>query len=163
VKSKLKNGLCLKNEEKTMPSISVREYHPESGALLGNISILDFGKITSGTHSRVKVIDLAFNDVSAVGNIKLGIISNGGINVVLGEEGHFGIVSSPDFNASLASNPLSTHFSGLNTTATSSDANNEDIGSKNPTVSDYIYLDIEISSTNLETGNGAYKVFFDYS
>ena len=146
-----------------MPSISVREYHPESGALLGNVSILDFGKITSGTHSRVKVIDIAFNDVSAVGNIKLGIVSNGGISIASGDEGHFGIVSSPDFNASVASSPLSTHFSGLNTTANSSDENNEDIGNKSSIISDYIYLDIEISSTNLETGNGAYKVFFDYS
>ena len=146
-----------------MPSITIREYHPESGALLGNASILDFGKITSGTHSRVKVIDIAFDDVSAVGNIKLGIISNGGVNVVSGDEGHFGFVSSPDFSSSVASSPLSTHFSGINTTGTSSDENNEDVGSKSQTISDYIYLDIEISSTNLQTGNGAYKVFFDYS
>jgi len=146
-----------------MPSITIREYHNESGALLGNVSILDFGRITSGTHSRVKVIDIAFEDVSAVGNIKLGIISNGGVSVTSGDEGHFGVVSSPDFNASVASAPLTTHFSGINTTATAADANNEDIGNKSSTISDYIYLDIEISSTNLETGNGAYKVFFDYS
>jgi len=146
-----------------MPSISVREYHPESGALLGNVSKLDFGKVTSGTHSRVKVIDIAFDDVSAVGNVKLGIVSNGGINVTSGDEGHFGVVSSPDFSTSIASSPLSTHFSGLNSTGTSSDENNEDIGNKSQTVSDYVYLDIEISSTNLEAGNGAYKVFFDYS
>jgi hypothetical protein len=146
-----------------MPSITVREYHPESGALLGNISILDFGRITSGTHSRVKVIDLAFEDVSAVGNVKLGIIANGGVSVTSGEEGHFGVVSSPDFSASVAASPLTTHFSGLNTTGTADDTNNADIGNKSSSVSDYIYLDIEISSTNLEVGNGAYKVFFDYS
>jgi len=146
-----------------MPSITVREYHNESGALLGNVSILDFGRITSGTHSRVKVIDIAFDDVSAVGNIKLGVISNGGISVTSGDDGHFGIETSPDFSSSVASSPLSNHFSGLNTTGTSGDANNEDIGNKSSAVSDYIYLDIEIGSTNLETGNGAYKVFFDYS
>jgi len=146
-----------------MPSITIREYHPESGALLGNVSILDFGRITSGTHSRVKVIDVAFEDVTVVGNIKLGIISNGGVSVTSGDEGHFGIVSSPDFSASVASAPLTTHFGGVNTTGTAADANNEDIGNKSSTISDYIYLDIEISSTNLETGNGAYKVFFDYS
>jgi hypothetical protein len=146
-----------------MPSITIREYHPESGALLGNVSILDFGRITSGTHSRVKVIDVAFEDVSAVGNIKLGIISNGGVSVTSGDEGHFGVVSSPDFSASVASSPLTTHFSGVNTTGTAGDSNNSDIGNKSSTISDYVYLDIEISSTNLETGNGAYKVFFDYS
>lgn len=146
-----------------MPSITIREYHSESGALLGNVSILDFGRITSGTHSRVKVIDIAFEDISAVGNIKLGIISNGGISVTSGSEGHFGIVSSPDFNSSVASSPLTTHFSGINTTGTSGDSNNEEIGNRSSAISYYIYLDIEVGLTNLETGNGSYKVFFDYS
>ena len=146
-----------------MPSISVREYHPESGALLGNVSVLDFGKITSGTHSRVKVLDIAFQDASSVGNIKLGVISNGGISVTSGDEGHFGIVTSSAFSASVAASPLTTHFSGLNSTGLASDSNNYNIGNKSSTVSDFIYLDIEISSTVLESGNGAYKVFFDYS
>jgi hypothetical protein len=146
-----------------MPSISVREYHPESGALLGNVSILDFGKIMSGTHSRVKVLDIAFQDASSVGNIKLGVISNGGISVISGDEGHFGIVTSSTFSASVAASPLTTHFSGLNPTGLASDSNNYNIGNKSSTVSDFIYLDIEISSTVLESGNGSYKVFFDYS
>jgi len=146
-----------------MPSITIREYHPESGALLGNVAILDFGRITSGTHSRVKVLDIAFEDVSSVGNIKLGIISNGGISVTTGEEGHFGVLSSPDFSSSVAASPLPTHFSGLNTSGLSSDNNNFNVGNRSSTISDYVYLDIEIGSTNLETGNGAYKVFFDYS
>ena len=146
-----------------MPSISVREYHPESGALLGNVSVLDFGKITSGTHSRVKVLDIAFQDASSVGNIKLGVISNGGISVTSGDEGHFGIVTSSTFSASVSASPLTTHFSGLNSTGLASDSNNYNIGNKSSTVSDFIYLDIEISSTVLESGNGAYKVFFDYS
>jgi len=146
-----------------MPSITIREYHPESGALLGNISILDFGKITSGTHSRVKVMDIAFEDLSSVGNIKLGIISNGGISVTSGDEGHFGEVNSPDFSSSVASAPLTTHFPGINTTGASGDVNNVAVGNRSSTISNYIYLDIEVGSTNLEKGNGAYKVFFDYS
>jgi hypothetical protein len=146
-----------------MPSISVREYNPESGALLGNVSILDFGKITSGTHSRVKVLDISFQDVSSVGNIKLGVISNGGVSVSSGEEGHFGIVSSPTFSASVAASPLATHFAGLNATGLASDSNNSEVGNKSSSVSDFVYLDIEMSSTVLESGNGAYKVFFDYS
>lgn len=146
-----------------MPSITVREYHPESGALLGNISILDFGKITSGSHSRVKVIDIAFNELESVGNIKLGIIANGGVTVTNGDVGHFGITTSSDFNSSLASSPVSTHFSGLNTTGLADHENNYSIGNKSQTVSKYIYLDIEISSANVNAGNGAYKVFFDYS
>jgi hypothetical protein len=146
-----------------MPSITVREFHPESGALLGNISILDFGKITSGTHSRVKVLDISFNDTTAVGSIKLGVIANGGISVKTGEQGHFGFADSPDFNSSISSSPLIDHFPGLNTTASSSDDNNVEVGNKSQTISNFIYLDIEVSSSNLSQGNGAYKVFFDYS
>lgn len=146
-----------------MPNMTIREFHPESGALLGNISILDFGKITSGTHSRVKVLDISFNDVTAVGNIKLGVIANGGISVITGEQGHFGFADSPDFSSSIASSPLVDHFPGLNTTSDSSDENNVDVGNKSQTISNFIYLDIEVSSSNLSQGNGAYKVFFDYS
>jgi hypothetical protein len=146
-----------------MPSITVREYHSESGALLGNVSVLDFGRITGGTHSRVKVVDVAFEDLSSVGNIKLGIVANGGVTVATGSEGHFGVTSSPDFSASVASSPLTSHFEGLNTTGTASDENNEDIGNRSSTVSDYVYLDIEIGSSTVNSGNGAYKVFFDYS
>ena len=45
-----------------MPSITVREYNPESGALLGNVSSLKFGKIPAGTRTNVKVIDIAFGE-----------------------------------------------------------------------------------------------------
>ena len=63
------------------PSLTIREYHPESGALLGNISTLNFCKLTAGTTSGVKVIDIAFTEVDVVGNIKLGLISSGGLTV----------------------------------------------------------------------------------
>ena len=146
-----------------MPSITIREYHPESGALLGNVSALDFGKVTVGTHSRVKVLDIAFEGTSSVGNVKLGIISSGGISVFSGGVGHFGITSSADFNATLASAPVSSHFLGVNTTATSTDTNNVSVALRGTCVTNYIYLDIEIGTTNVRAGNGAYKVFFDYA
>jgi len=155
------------------PSITVREYNPESGALLGNISTLNFGRITAGTHSRVKVIDIAFSEITAVGNIKLGLISSGGLTVNANplsidadgsaSNGHFGIESGSAFNSSKAASPLSRHFAGLNTTVTAANSNNVSIGNRNPSVSDYIYIDIEIGAANVSAGNGAYKIFFDYS
>ena len=51
-----------------MANITVREYNPESGALLGNITTLKFGRVGSGTHTRVKVIDFAFEGVSLLNN-----------------------------------------------------------------------------------------------
>ena len=147
-----------------MPSLTVRSYNMESGALLGNVSVIDFGRVTLGSHSRVQVADLCFSGVTVVGNIKIGLVASGGITVASsGGVGHFGVISSSDFSATLAANPITNHFTGLNTTGTSSDANNYSVPSRSNTLSNYIYLDIELGSTNLNAGNGAYKVFFDYS
>lgn len=156
-----------------MPTITVREYHPQSGALLGNISILNFGRITAGTTSKVKVLDIAFNDVSAVGNIKLGLIASGGLVVNNSPtdidsdgsagNGFFGIEDSPTFDASKSSQALTRHFAGVNTSISPSDSNNVAIGNRSLTISNYIYIDIEIGASDIKEGNGAYKIFFDYS
>ena len=156
-----------------MPSITVREFHPESGALLGNISTLKFGKITSGTTSRVKVIDIAFSELSAVDNLKIGLISSGGLAINSNptdiasdgssSTGNFGIEDTSAFDSVKAASPLTRHFAGLNSTITASDSNNVSVGKRNATVSNYIYLDIEIGSSDVDAGNGSYKVFFDYS
>lgn len=156
-----------------MSNITVREYHPESGALLGNISTLKFGRVSSGTHTRVKVIDIAFDGVSSVGNVKIGLVSNAGITVNSdpqgialdgsAENGNFGIEDTPSFDSAKASEPLSRHFAGLNGTATASNANNVSIGTRATAISNYIYLDIKVGSALSGAGNGAYKIFFDYS
>ena len=155
------------------PSITVREYNPESGALLGNVSTLAFGRITAGTTSKVKVIDIAFTDVTEVGNIKLGLISAGGLTInssptdVASDgsagNGQFGIESTSEFDSAKASESLSRHFAGLNSDATAGNSNNVAIGNRSNTISDYIYIDIEIDAASAGGINGAYKVFFDYS
>lgn len=155
------------------PSISVREYHPESGALLGNVATLNFGRVTAGMHSRVKVLDIAFNEVLVSGNIKLGLISSGGLTVNSNPQdiasdgtagnGHFGVEYGKVFDASKASQPLYRHFAGLNTSLTAGDARNVSVGSRSEALSDYIYMDVQIGTANVTAGNGAYKVFFDYS
>ena len=158
-----------------MPNITIREYHPESGALLSNVNVLNWGKITAGTRSRVKVIDIAFSEVTAVENIKLGIISSGGFNVSSNvadtsnyddgsvNYGHFGIETAASFDSAKASAPLARYFKGLNATVTAGDSNNVSIPSRSTTLSNYIYLDIEVDASASGSGNGAYKIFFDYS
>jgi len=155
------------------PSLTIREYHPESGALLGNISTLNFGKLTAGTTSGVKVIDIAFTEVDVVGNIKLGLISSGGLTVNSNptdiaangsaSNGHFGVESTSAFDAAKASSPLTRHFAGVNNDVKASNSNNVSVSNRSDTISDYIYLDIEIGASSITAGNGAYKVFFDYS
>ena len=156
-----------------MSAITVREYNPESGALLGNVTVLNFGRITSGTTSAVKVIDLAFTGVTEVSNIELGLISSAGLVVNArptdvqddgtASNGYFGIESSSSFDASKASAPLSRHFAGKNADATAGNTNNVAIGNRADSISDYIYLDVQIDASSVGQGNGSYKVFFDYS
>ncbi len=156
-----------------MPNICVREYNPESGALLGNITTLKFGRVSAGTNTRVKVIDIAFDGVTSVGNIQLGLISAGGVVVNADPQdpdsnkttanGNFGVENSSVFDSAKASQPLTRHFAGLNSTASSLSDNNAQIGNRSSVVSNYIYLDINVSSTLAGAVNGAYKVFFDYS
>ena len=117
-----------------MSSITIREYNSESGTLLGNVSVLNWGKIVAGTSSRVKVIDIAFSEVTAVGNIKLALISATGLTVNPNPEdinpdgsasnGYFGVESTSDFDGSKASAPLARHFAGLNTSITAANSNN---------------------------------------
>ena len=159
-----------------MSSITIREYNPSSGALLGTVSTLSFGKISSGAHSRVRVFDIAFGDLeelSVVSNLKIGLISNAQIvvntdpvtiyNDGSSEYGHFGIVSSKNFDSSISSSSLTRHFAGLNTSGLSTDENNVEIEMRSNTVSYFIYLDVEVASEATTVGNGAYKIFFDYS
>jgi len=155
------------------PTITIREYNPESGALLSNITTTKFGRVTAGTHSRVKVIDIAFGEVSIVGNAKLGLIANAGISVNespidIGTDGSssngsFGIEDTTSFDSGKASSPLTRHFPGLNGTGISTDDNNVSIGMRSSTLSNYIYLDVEVGASLSGAGNGAYKIFFDYS
>jgi hypothetical protein len=154
-------------------SITVREYNPNSGALLSNISVLNFGRVTAGTTSIVKIIDLAFSEVTVVGNLKLGVISSGGLTVNsnptdIGPDGssssgYFGIMSSIVFDSTIASQTLSRHFPGINATVLASDSNNVSIPIRNSTTSAYIYIDIEANTESLNATQGAYKVFFDFS
>lgn len=154
-------------------AITVREYNSSSGALLGNISVLNFGRVTGGTTSTVKVIDLAFSGLTNVGNIKLGIISSGGLTVNSSptdiaadgsaSNGYFGIESGLVFDSTKASTQLSRHFPGVNGTITAADSNNVSIPNRNATTSAYIYIDIEANTSSLNATQGAYKVFFDFS
>ena len=156
-----------------MQNITVREFHPESGALMGNITTLKFGRVSAGTRTRVKVIDIAFDGVTSVGNVKLGLISNAGITVnadpqdidVKGSSstGNFGIEDTAAFDSSKASSSLKRNFPGLNGTATAGNSNNVSIGMRSDTISNFIYIDINVGSSVSGAGNGAYKVFFDYS
>ena len=156
-----------------MSSITVRQYNGDSGALLGNVSVLSYGRVSAGTHSSVVVVDIAFSGLTNVGNIKLGIISSGGLTVNSSPtdiaadgsslNGYFGIMSGVTFNSTIASQQLSRHFPGINATVLASDSNNVSIPNRNSTTSAFVYFDVEANTESLNATNGALKVFFDFS
>ena len=155
-----------------MPSLSTREYNITNGDFVGNISSLSFGRITSGTHSSVKVIDLSFIGVSQVSGVKLGLMSSGGLpvndnpqdisNDGSASNGYFGIRHTTDFDPTISSAILSRHFAGLNTSGTAGDDKNVEVGTRDDITSQFIYLDLEIVSGFLGSGTGLYKVFFNF-
>ena len=154
-----------------MTSITTREYNPTTGALIGNVSSLNFGKIAAGSHTAVKVVDFAFTGLTQVSNIKIGILSS---TLEVNEDptdvqsdgtsgnGAFGLMHTDTFSKTLATSTLSRHISGLNLTGLSTDECNVSVGSRSSTISQFVYLDIELSGNNLGTFAGTYKIFFDF-
>ena len=155
-----------------MPSVTIREYNPTTGALIGNVSSLSYGRIVSGSHSSVKVLDFAFTGVSSVSNVKLALLSSGGVTANTAPEGitsdgsssngKFGIEHSSAFDLTKTSGPLIRHFSGINSTESAADTHNVEIGTRNSTTSQFIYIDMEVGSSALGSGAGSYRVFFDF-
>jgi hypothetical protein len=155
-----------------MASVTIREYNASTGALIGNVSNLSFGRLVAGSHSPVKVIDFVFTGVSSVSNVKLGLLATGGISVNPSPEGlaadgsasngRFGIEHSLSFDLSKAAGPATRHFAGVNTSESAADQNNVFIGTRDDVTSQFVYLDIEPATTNLGAGAGTYKVFFDF-
>jgi hypothetical protein len=154
------------------PAITITELNPDTGSVLNNVSALSFGRVTKGTHSRVKVFTITFSNVTKAGNLKIGLIVDAGIivNPQVGtlysdgstNTGNFGIMSSVTFTSSMASSPLSRHFAGVNGDSMAGNSNNVSIGMNSDTTSYYIYLDVAAGS-GVGAGNGAYKIFFDYA
>ena len=154
------------------PNITICEIHPDTGAVLNNVSALSFGRITKGTHSRVKVFTISFSNVTKAGNLKIGLIASAGLSVNpqtgtiysdgSSSTGNFGIMSSANFDSGISSSILTRHFAGSNTDSTAENSNNVSIGMNSDTTSYYIYLDVTAGS-GIGAGNGAYKIFFDYA
>ena len=151
--------------------MTTREYNPTTGALIGNVSSLNFGKIIAGSHTSVKVVDFVFSGVTNVTNIKLGITSSTlDVNTSPSDlqadgsysNGRFGAMHTDSFDRTLASSALGRHIAGLNDTGLSTHAYNLLIGNRTTVVSQFVYLDIELGANDLGVAAGAYKVFFDF-
>jgi hypothetical protein len=160
------------------PSVVVREYNSQTGAFVGNVTALNFGNVPVGSHSAVKVIDLAFLNVSSVSNLRIALLSTGNLiatdspsplvdcNPVThaAPDGYFGIESSPSFFV----NPgCIWHFRDVydSTPAPGEQTNAVSVGMRDEgnVISDYVYLDVHLKNSDLGAQGGGYRIFFDFT
>jgi len=156
-----------------MPNLIIREYNPANGAFIGNVSAISLGRIAAGSHSPVRVFDIAFTGVTSVSNLKIGLLTSGNMTVNDGavdiavdgssSNGHFGIMHSDTFKREYAQREVGwRHFAAANTDGSvTSDANIE-VGTRDATTSQFIYLDVEAAGNTTGLGTALYKVFFDF-
>ena len=94
----------------------------------------------------------------AIGNIKLGLISTGGIEFA---NNIFEITSSAILNTDTIP---TTYFQGVNTDGLASNSYNISINNNKNNVSEYVYLNLNLPSDNtLGEGVIRFKWFFDYA
>ena len=155
------------------PSIVAREYNPTNGAFIDNLTTLSFGNVAVGTHSSVKVIDLAFINVATVSNVRFGLLSAGTLTVtdvpseIINSDGsvsngYFGVAHSNNFDPILAGASLTTHFRDIyNPDGTPDNAVAIGLRDIAGQISQYIYLDLQLENSNIGANGGSYRVFFD--
>lgn len=153
-----------------MPTITFREYNPRTGAFIGNVSSLSFGNMAAGSHSATKVVDIAFTDVVSVDNVKIGVVNDGGITMAddsgdinadgSATNGRIGIEHTTAF---VADKTVARHFAGVNTNGAANNEYNVEVGTRNETTSQFVYLDIQPGTNSEGSGSIVYKVFFDFS
>ncbi len=140
----------------------LREYNPNTGSLLGNVSNIDFGNISIGQFGWIRVFDIYVPGVSDISNVTLSITSSAPIPVNdapidIGPDGsagngNFGIEISTDF---LPKSSLVRFFAGLSLPVT--------VGSRGGNVSKYIYLNTKMAVSSAISGTVSYQIAFDYS
>jgi len=118
---------------------------------------LHFGTIGPGEESRIVIVAFRFKTVKAFTNIKIGLINTGGLSFT---NDLFGITTSPAFDTNLVPDE---YFEGVNSTGLASNEYNIDVDNRTSTVSEYVYLNINLpANANFGAGVVRYKWFFDY-
>lgn len=145
-----------------MATAITREYNPSTGRIIGNISELNFGHVPMGSSSAVKVVDLAVEDVTAISNVRLQVVSSDNVPVNdspsdissdgSAGNGNVGIEHDSDF---IPRRSLSRFFAGESAPVT--------VGSRSSAVSEYVYLNVKMNATSTGAGKISYQWIFDIS
>lgn len=117
-----------------------------------------FGTIAPNEVSKTIVVALFIPKVAGIQNIKLGLISTGGIEFA---NDLFGITNSSELRYDIVPD---TYFQNINLDKTATNAYNISIPNRNLNNSNYVYLNVKLpESQPIGTGIINYRWFFDYS
>jgi len=104
------------------------------------------------------VLLLKLPDTKAIGNIRLGLIENGGITFT---PTIFGVSTLPYLDTTTVPK---TYFQGVNTDSLADSPYNISVNNKDNISSEYVYININLPRNNfIGAGVLRYKWFFDYS
>lgn len=117
-----------------------------------------YGTIAPDKTSKTIIISLNIPYVKAITNIKLGLISTGGIEFA---NNLFGINNSIELRDDITPD---NHFQGVNTNKDSTSPYNVSIPNKDDHTSEYVYLNVKLPQNQI-IGEGIIRMkwFFDYA
>jgi hypothetical protein len=119
---------------------------------------LTFGTIAPNETSKTIIVALNIPYAKAITNIKIGLVSSGGIAFA---NNIFGITSSVELRDDITPD---SYFQGVNANKVSTDSYNINIRNKDNHTSEYVYLNVKLPNNQI-IGEGMikWKWFFDYS
>lgn len=117
----------------------------------------NFGGLAPSETSPAIIISFNVPNVQAITNIRLGLISAGGINF---DDDIFGITTSPEIRSDIKP---SKYFQGINVTRSATSNYNVSVANLDNYNSEYVYINIRLPEDNfLGEGVVRYVWFFDY-
>jgi hypothetical protein len=142
-----------------LPSTTEISNASDSTETIGAVAkTFSFGTIAPNETSKTIPVALFIPEVSAIQNVKLGLVSTGGIEFA---DDLFGVASSSELRYDITPD---TYFQGINIDKTSTNIYNVSIPNRDNHNSNYVYLNVKLPVNQpIGTGILRFKWWFEYS
>jgi hypothetical protein len=140
----------------TINSINASDDIATGNSLLSHS--FSFGTVAPNETSKIMIISLNIPNVKAITDIKIGLVSTGGIEFA---NDLFAITSSPELRSDIVPD---SYFQGVNSERLASSLLNMDIPNRDAHSSEYVYLSTKLPQNHeFGVGNIRFKWFFKYA
>ena len=146
-------------EPEKLPTLAFRRYDIE-GNFIENFNSLFMGIFQPGVKSAISIVNILAEGLTSMSNLKIAIVENGISGAEVNNTVLYGVSETID-----PSFVPTKYFPGLNTTNTSEDVSNVEIGMKvggKSIESKYLYLQLNVPPKFIGRGYLVFKLFFDY-